>query len=213
MNTQLRQKLINIAKEKITSEDVSHDFDHSMRVLINAEEIAKVEFADMDIIVPAALFHDVVCYPKNHPMSKYSAKESADLVENILSEIDEYPKDKIKEVMTAIKECSFSKGIKPKSLESKILQDADGLEATGAIAIMRTFSSGGQMSVPFYHPDDPFPTKRTPDGLKYAIDFFYTRLLKIKDRMHTKYAKRIAERRTLFLEDFLDEVKLELQGK
>lgn len=109
--------------------------------------------------------------------------------------------------------CSFRKGIVPESIEAKILQDADGLEATGAISIMRTFSSTGQMGRQFYEPSDPFCEKRTPEDLKYGLDLFYTRLLVVESRMHTKTAKEIAGRRTRFSMAFLDELKAELEGR
>jgi uncharacterized protein len=212
MNNKLKNNLINIAKEKISNTDVSHDFEHALRVLINAEMITKEEKADFDIIVPAALFHDLIVYPKDHPEKHKSQEESAELTEKILNKIPEFPK-KIKKIKTCILECSFSKGIIPKLLESKILQDADGLEATGAISIMRTYSSTGQMKRPFYNSRDPFCKNREADSTEFALDLFYTRLLKVEARMHTKKAKEIAKRRTNFLRQFLKELELELQGK
>ena len=202
-----------MAKEKIPNADVSHDFEHAARVLANAERIAKSEKADLDVVIPAALFHDVVVYPKNHPDKHLSQVESAEIAAGILNSMDDYPKVKIKKVETCILECSFSKGIVPKMLESKILQDSDGLEATGAISIMRTYSSTGQMKRPFYDVDDPFCSKREPNSMNNALDLFYTRLLKVESRMHTKMAKRIAKRRTDFLRRFLAELKMELEGK
>src|SRR3989344_8112929 len=135
MKESLRQKLIDLAKEKITKEDISHDLQHSLRVLALAEKIAKEEGADFDIIVPAALFHDVVIYPKNNPRSKNESEESARYTAQLLEDIEDYPKNKIRKVQTAIEQCSFSKRIMPELLEAKVLQDADRLEATGAISI------------------------------------------------------------------------------
>ena len=213
MNKKLRSQLINIAKEKISDTDVSHDFEHALRVLFNAERIAKKEGGDFDIIVPAALFHDLIAYPKDHPDRHKSQEESAIATEKILNDFNSFPKKKIDKIKTCITECSFSKGIVPKLLESKILQDADGLEATGAISIMRTYSSAGQMKRPFYNSDDPFCKNRKVDTSKFALDLFYERLLIVVERMHTKTAKRIAQRRTEFLINFLEELKLELEGK
>ncbi len=213
MNVGLKAKLIKIARQKISDIDASHDFYHAQRVLTNAEMIAHKEKADMDIIVPAALFHDLIVYPKNHPNRHLSQEESALAAQKILEKLPHYPKKKIEAVKTCILECSFTKGIIPNLLESKILQDSDGLEATGAISIMRTYSSTGQMKRPFYNAEDPFCTKREPDSKKYALDLFYTRLLKVEGRMHTKTAKQIAKHRTAFLKTFLKEFKLELDGK
>jgi uncharacterized protein len=213
MNTNLKEKLIKIAREKISDDDVSHDFEHALRVLANAESIAKEEKADLDIIVPAALFHDVVNHPKNSHLAEFSPIESAELTKKILGKITEFPKTKIKKVCISVESCSFKKGIMPDFLEAKILQDADGLEATGAISVMRTFSSAGQMKLAFYEKEDPFCRVRKPEDLKYSLDLFYTRLLVVKDKMHTKKAKEIAARRTEFLREFIAEVELELKGK
>jgi uncharacterized protein len=205
-----KERLIRIAKANFQSGDPSHDIYHSMRVVKNAEYIVSKENGDLDIIVPAALFHDIICYPKNSGKSKLSSSESADFATKILREIDNYPKGKISKVHTSIKECSFSKQIIPESLESKILQDADRLEATGAISIMRTFASAGLMKSMLYNYEDPFCNDREPDSLVYALDFFRTRLLKVKDSMHTQTARIMAEKRTRILKEFLVSLEEEL---
>ncbi len=213
MDSELKNQLIKIARDKISSQDVSHDFEHAARVLANAERIASLEGGDLEIIIPAALFHDLIVYPKDHPDRFKSQADSAAEAEKILNDLYDFNKEKIEAIKTCIIECSFSKGILPELLESKILQDADGLEATGAISIMRTYSSTGQMKRPFYNSTDPFCEARLPDASQNALDLFYERLLKVGDRMHTNTAKEIAARRTAFLKDFLAAFKLELEGK
>lgn len=213
MQNDLKEKLIKIAESKINGDDPSHDLNHAFRVLSTAEKIAMEEKADLDIIIPAALFHDIINYPKNDPRRMQSADESAETTRNILESIKEYPKEKIDKVVIAIKSCSFSKGLIPDLLEAKILQDADGLEATGVISVMRTFASTGSMKRTFYNVEDPFAKNRQPDDMKYALDLFFTRLLKVKEKMYTESAKKIAERRTAFLEKFLQEFELELKGE
>lgn len=213
MLVSIKNHLLDIAEKKMVGNDPSHDFLHAKRVLMLAENICKKEGGDLDVLIPAALFHDAVIYPKNDLRSKLAPEESAKFIADELGKINKYSKQKIEKVKTAIMECSFSKGTKPSSLESKILQDADRLEATGAISIMRTFSSTGQMNRAFYHFDDPFAMRRNPDSLMYALDLFYTRLLKVGKLMNTKTAKKMAERRTKFLKEFLVELRLELNGK
>lgn len=213
MDSELKNLLIKIAREKISDQDVSHDFEHAARVLANAERIASIEGGDLEIIIPAALFHDLIVYPKDHPDRFQSQSDSAMEAEKILNELENFAQEKIEIIKTCILQCSFSKGIIPELLESKILQDADGLEATGAISIMRTYSSTGQMKRPFYNSTDPFCEARIPDASQNALDLFYERLLKVGDRMHTNTAKEIAARRTEFLRDFLAAFKLELEGK
>lgn len=211
MDSILRSKLIKIARGKYLSDDPSHDFQHIFRVLRIAEKIATDESADLDIVVPAALFHDIINYPKNDPRAKNSSTESAEITKQLLGKIGEYPKEKIFYVWTAIDSCSFSKGIRPDLLEAKILQDADGLEATGALSIMRTFASSGIMKRTFYDPEDPMAKRREFDDRSYALDLFFTRLLKVIDRMHTVSARKIAKRRTVFLGKFLKELTEELR--
>lgn len=107
-----------------------------------------------------------------------------------LASIPKYPQEKIPPVQDAVAKCSFTKGIMPDLLESKILQDADGLESTGAISIMCTFASTGKMQRKFFHPTDPFSEHRQPEPKQSALDLFFFRLLKVKDRMHTATAKK-----------------------
>jgi len=204
-----KSELMQIAKEKISDQDVSHDFQHALRVLSNVEKIAKQEGGNLEVLIPAALFQDLIVYPKNHPHRLRSQEESAVFAAQILQDLN-YKPEIINQVKTCILECSFSKGIIPDLLESKILQDADSLEATGAISIMRTFSSSGQMKRPFYHAEDPFAETRDFDDSGFALDLFFTRLLKVEDRMHTATAKKIARNRTDFLYNFLEQTKKEL---
>ena len=210
MDNIIKNKLVNIVKQRMQEDDPSHDIYHTLRVLKNAEYIAKKEGGDLDIIVPSTLFHDIICYPKNSEMSIYSASESANFAVEVLKELSEYPKDKISKVYISIEECSFSKNINPTSLESKILQDADRLEATGAISIMRTFTSAGLMNSKLYNYEDPFCKKREPDSLNYALDLFYKRLLRIQHVMHTQAARSLAQKRSKILYEFLNSLEEEL---
>jgi len=204
----MKEYFIEEARKRMDCEDPSHDFYHAMRVLANAEYIASVEGGDMDVIVPAALFHDLVVYPKNSPKSNDSAADSAIVARQILKDL--YSEDKIIKVEEAIREHSFGNGITPINVESKIVQDADRLECTGAIAVMRTFCSSGQMGRPFYDVMDPFCKAREPDSFVYAIDFFYKRLLKVGEMMNTKTAKEMADQRITFLYGFLEQLQNEI---
>jgi uncharacterized protein len=210
ISKEFRNTLIATASKQYDKNDPSHDIDHALRVLSLSQKIARAENADLDIVIPAALFHDVISYPKNHPKRLLSSEESANFIKNILKKSDTFSKQKIDKVYEAIKVCSFTKGIQPTFLEAKILQDADRLEAMGAISIMRTFSSAGVMNRRFYDPVDPFCKKRKPDDSKYALDLFFTRLLVIQKRLHTRTAKTIAKQRLRFLKSFLIEFNFEL---
>lgn len=211
MKNDLKSCLIEIAHQRQTTTDPSHDVNHVMRVMNLAEKIAVSVNADLDIVLAAACFHDVIVYPKNSPQSKTETDESAELAGDLLKSLEGYPVEKIEKVQVVIRQCSYSKGIVPDLLESKVLQDADRLEATGAISIMRTFSSGGQMNKPFYRPEDPFCEKGEPVPHGSGIDLFYRRLLLVEKGMHTDLARKMAKRRTEFLQAFLQELKVELE--
>ena len=209
MNPNLESLLIKLARERAPKDDLSHDFLHVLRVLRMAKRVAKEYGADLDVIVPAALFHDIVMYPKNDPRSKRAAEESAEVAEEVLSAVEGYPKDKIPKVKEAIASHSYGHGKAPESLEAKILYDADKLEATGAIAIARVFASSQQMLRSFYEEKDPLAQHRERSRA-YALDFLQE-LLEINNTLHTPLAKQIAERRRAFLKAFLDEFKQELE--
>ncbi|MEA2097588.1 MAG: HD domain-containing protein [Patescibacteria group bacterium] len=205
-----KKQLLCIAEKKMPKNDPSHDINHTLRVLAISEKIAVAENADFDIIVPSAIFHDVINYPKNHRKRLHSAKKSAKFAKKILNKTASFPKNKIEKVYNSINFCSFTKALKPDFLEAKILQDADGLEATGAISIMRTFSSARTLNKTFYNTSDPFCEKRKPEDNRYALDLFFTRLLVIQNRLHTKTAKMMAKKRVEFLKIFLKELEFEL---
>lgn len=211
MKTDLKLRLLEIAHQRQTKTDPSHDVNHVIRVLNLAEKIAMSVNADLDIVLAAACFHDVIVYPKNSHQSKTETNESAELAGSLLRELDDYPIEKIEKVQLAIRQCSYSKGIIPDLLEAKVLQDADRLEATGAISIIRTFSSGGQMNQPFYRPEDPFCEQGEPVPHGSGLDLFYRRLLLVEKGMHTDFARKIAKRRTEFLHTFLNELRTELE--
>lgn len=209
--TTLRKRLIDEARRVISDNDPSHDLGHALRVLSNAEYIVRFEGGDLEVIIPAALFHDAANYQKDDPRAKYAPEESIRVVRKILERLSDYHREKIARVEKVIIEHSYSNGIKPESLDSKIMQDADRLEATGAIAIMRTFCSTGQMRRKFYNPEDPFCEQREPNSLFYAVDLFYRRLLRVKDSMNTETAKKLAEKRTRFLYNFLEQLREEIE--
>ncbi|MEI8224196.1 MAG: HD domain-containing protein [bacterium] len=208
----LEKDLWNIMITKLPDNDPSHDREHIKRVLLAAKKIQQKEGGDLEIIIPAVIFHDVITYPKNDPRSKLSTEESAAFAQDILERYRgyHYPSEKITQVTTCILECSWSKGLTATTWESKILQDADRLEATGVIAVMRTFTSGGQMNRPLYNHLDPFCKLGVPEGVGASLDLFYQRLLKVLPTLHSKTAHKMATRRTLFLQLFLSEFEQEL---
>lgn len=210
MNQELKARLTAMAHDRIDNQDPSHDMSHVLRVLGNVEKISAMEGGDLDVLIPAALFHDLVNIPKNDPRAGQATELSAQETSRILQGIVDYPQQKIASVQSCIRECSFSKGLEPSSLESSILQDADLLESTGAISIMRTFASSGVMRRKFYRADDPFCMGREPEPRLYALDLFPSRLTKASGRMNTKTALAMAKGRDGFLNIFLKELEKEI---
>ncbi len=203
------EKLKTLAKNRLGQNDTAHDFEHIMRVLKNATLISKKEKADMRIVTAAVLLHDIISYPKSDPRSKNSSAESAQESRKILKKYN-FTQDEIDIIHDAIRDHSFSRGATPQTLEGKILQDADRLDALGAIGIARTFSVSGSERRPFYSNIDPFCKKRLPDDKSWAVDHFYKKLLLLEKTMNTNAGKIEARKRIKTMKNFLDELKKEI---
>ena len=193
----------------------AHDFQHIIRVYKNAEMISKQEESvDLDIVLAAALLHDLVVYPKGSSKTINSADDSAEIAKKILLEYKDYPREKIEKVADAIRTHSYSKRLVPETLEGKILQDADRLDAIGAIGIARTFSVGGSENRSLYNPTDPFcESERQLDDTQWTLDHIKKKLMILKNSMYTKTAKKMAEERTEFMELFLNQLRKEILPK
>jgi len=189
--------------------DSAHDFNHVMRVYKNAQKLCKKENANEKLVLSAVLLHDIVSFPKSDKRSKSSSIKSAEASKKILKKLDFLEKE-IQIVSDAIRDHSFSRGKIPKTLEGKILQDADRLDAIGAIGIARVFAVGGSEKRPFYNIEDPFCKIHTPNDNVWTLDHFYKKLLKLESLMNTKSAKIEAKKRTKVLKVFLSELKNEL---
>ena len=198
------------AKRILSGRDPAHDFYHIMRVYKNAEMIGPPEGSNMDILLPAVLLHDLVIYPKGSSKSSRSSDESADLAEDILHRHG-YSQYQITRICYCIRVHNYSKRVVPASLEARILQDADRLDALGAIGIARTFSVGGSENRTLYNPDDPFcRLSRNLDDKQWTLDHFQTKLLKLEESMHTETAKKIARERTRFMILFMRQMQKEI---
>jgi uncharacterized protein len=206
----MQQMIIKRVERMLKGRDPAHDFHHIMRVYKNAEMIGKSEGTDMEVLLPAALLHDLVVYSKGSAKSSRSSDESAYLAKKILGKYG-YPKDQINQICYCIRAHSYTKKAVPTTLEGRILQDADRLDALGAIGIARTFSVAGSENRTFYNADDPFcRSNRNLDDKKWTLDHFQTKLLKLEEIMHTETAKKIARERTRFMILFIKEMQKEI---
>ena len=203
------EKLKEYVKKRLAQNDPAHDFEHITRVLKNAIMISRKEKASIRMVTAAVLLHDIVSYPKSDPRSKNSSEESAEKSRDILKKYG-FTQDEICIISDAIRDHSFSRGVTSKTLVGKILQDADRLDALGAIGIARTFAVGGAEDRPFYNTADPFCIKRTPDDKSWTLDHFYKKLLLLEKTMNTKTGKMEARKRIKIMKKFLDELKKEI---
>lgn len=191
--------------------DPAHDPAHVRRVVANARWLAEAEGADLAVVLPAAWLHDCVVLPKDSERRAEASRLAAERAGAFLREAG-YPAALVPPVEHAIAAHSFSAGIPPRTLEAQVVQDADRLDALGAIGIARTLLLGGVMGKPLYDPSEPLPQSRVPDDKENVIDHFYVKLLKLAERMHTTSGRREGERRTRLMRVYLTELEREVTG-
>lgn len=191
--------------------DPAHDLAHVRRVVANARALAAAEGADLAVVLPAAWLHDCVVVPKDSAQRSQASRLAAARAVEYLNEIG-YPHAHIPAIAHAIEAHSFTARIPPETLEARVVQDADRLDALGAVGIARTLMLGATMGKPLYDEAEPLPVIRTPDDGANVIDHFYTKLLRLADMMQTGAGQREAERRTRLMRVYLAELGRELSG-
>jgi uncharacterized protein len=199
--------------------DPAHGLEHVQRVVRNACLIAKnlvnssgctgAWEVDFEVLLPAAWFHDCVYVPKNSAQRSEASRLAADRAVSLLAELG-YPAAKFPAIAHAIESHSFSAQIPCRSLEAQVLQDADRLEALGAIGLARCLMTGGSMGQRLYHPEDPFPTARELRDDQQSVDHFFAKLLKLPSTMQTESGKQIALERAGYLVVFLEQLAQEI---
>ena len=198
-----------IFESAIQSGDPAHDREHIRRVVLNTKKIARTENLSMEVLLPAAWLHDCVHVAKNSQERSTASQLAADHAVNTLKQHG-YPKEHFSAIHHAIEAHSFSANISPHSIEAKVLQDADRIDALGAVGLSRCLMLGGHMGSDLYHSEDPFAKNRPLDDTDYCIDHFFAKLLGLKNTMQTKAGKALAEKRTKFLSDFLKQLRSEI---
>ncbi|MFT4539493.1 MAG: hypothetical protein ACI841_004334 [Planctomycetota bacterium] len=211
MTAELMKRIEEIAEERSSETGPAHDYSHCKRVAATAARLCKEESADPRIAVAAALLHELFNYPKDHELSHQSGDVCAEHALEVLRGI-EYPEELIEPIATCIREHAFSKGSQPTSLESRILQDSDRLDAIGAIGVARWAAVCSEMRRPFYSPVDPFCEEREADDRSFGVDHFCRKLLRIADRLHTPAARAVAAERMQFMQSFLAQLGNEIRG-
>lgn len=195
--------------EIATADDPAHDLLHFERVVRTAKELCRRENGRMEIVMPAAWLHDYVNVPKNDPRRKEASRLSAEGAAIFLKDIG-YPSEYYDDIQHAIIAHSFSANIAPRTLEAKIVQDADRLDGLGAIGIGRCFATAGLMKRAFYSESDPFCEKRIPDDLRFTIDHFYTKLFRVADSLQTNSGRELGQARVEVMKRYLQDLSAEI---
>ncbi len=190
--------------------DAAHDLGHVRRVVRTARVLAKRERARLEIVLPAAWLHDCVTVPKDSPLRSRASRLAAQQAAKWLHEWG-WPEAYLAEIAHAIETHSFSAGLAPRTLEARVVQDADRLDALGAVGLARCLMLGAELGRPLMAAEDPFCEHRAPDDQASCVDHFYTKLLQLETTMQTAAGRREAKRRTKFLRQFLQELKRDLK--
>jgi uncharacterized protein len=211
MDESLFERLRKVAESRCAGNGPAHDFLHVARVTETARRIGLAEGADLDVLLPAAMLHELFNYPKGHPRSHLSGEVCAEQAFDVLRQND-CPPHLIDPIRECIRVHAFSRGLMPETIEGMVLQDADRLDAIGAIGIARCFATCAEMAVPFYQTEDPFCRSREPNDKRWGLDHFYRKLLCIPDGLHTATARAIADDRVCVMETFLAQLRAEILG-
>jgi len=197
------EEIKKIAKEHMEKNDLAHGWNHTERVYNLCIKIGEKEGADLEVLKLAALLHDIGINRDRKNHEKVSAEMTKDILQGY---------SKLEDVLYCIESHRFSKGIVPKTLEAKILQDADRLDVLGAMGIIRTMTYTGHVNRPVHIPGKSISHVYTGES-DSAVDHIYEKLMKIKDRMNTRTGKKIAEKRHEFVENFMSQFFAEWDGE
>jgi uncharacterized protein len=190
--------------------DGSHDRSHLLRVWQNAKAIASQEDGcDHAVLVAAVILHDCVAVEKNTPQRAQASRLAAARAREILGDMG-WREDRIDRTAHAIEAHSFSAAITPETAEARILQDADRLDAIGAIGIARCFYVAGRMGSSLYDPQDPSAVDRVLDDRTFALDHFGVKLFNLAENFQTKAGRALAEQRTRTMRDFVHALLTEI---
>jgi uncharacterized protein len=215
MNSKNIIKKTRLYVEKEMAGDSSgHDWWHIYRVWSIAKKIAQKENADQMIVELAALLHDIADWKFNDGDESAGPEQAA----YWLNTNDAEPEliDSVCEIISTLSYKGANVATPMRTIEGKIVQDADRLDAIGAVGIARTFAYGGNKNRLIYHPDEVPVMHESFEHYKnnkgHTINHFHEKLLLLKDRMNTQSAKKIAKQRHLFMKKYLDRFYKEWNG-
>jgi uncharacterized protein len=204
------KNLIELVRPYYPGSDPAHDWAHVGRVAHTAQELAQNETVDLECVLAAVYCHDLVNLPKDHPERKNASTLAADEARPHLK-ASGFSEEQIITISQAIIEHSFSKGLKPSCLEAAIVQDADRLDALGAIGILRCAAVNTQMKSRFYDPFDPLVEMRELDDKNFMVDHYFVKLFKLPELMNTAKGRMMAETRVEYMKNFIQELMKEIK--
>lgn len=197
-----RVRLIGLLQQQPGDDDGAHDLNHFHRVWACARQLLDAHpDADALTVLAACYLHDLVNLPKNHPERHLASRQAAARARALLAAGD-FPAERLDGVAHAIEAHSFSAAIPPQSLEARIVQDADRMDALGAVGLARLFYTAGRMDSALAHPQDPLGEARQLDDRRWALDHIEVKLAKLPAMMQTEAGRKMAEQRLQWLRDF-----------
>lgn len=205
------ESLIPLVKPFYTPDDPAHDWPHIGRVVATARKLAQNESVDLACLLAAVYCHDLVNLPKNHPERSQASHLAAEKAAPLLQSAG-FSETEITKIKQIVIEHSFSKGLKPSTLEAAILQDADRLDTLGAIGVLRCASVNTQMKSSFYEPFDPLAKERGLDDKKYMLDHYFVKIFKLPELMNTDKGRIEANHRVEFMKVFVNTLMDEIRG-
>ena len=204
------KKLAELVRPFYGIDDPAHDWPHIGRVAATAKKLAENQNVQIECILAGVYCHDIVNLPKNHPDRSRASELAADKAEPMLKEVGFNPSE-IALIRTCIIEHSFSRGLKPSTPESAIVQDSDRLDSLGAIGILRCASVNTLMKAKYYDPFDPFAEDRELNDKSFMVDHYYVKLFKLPDLMVTEAGKKEGYLRVEYMKTFLARLGKEIR--
>jgi uncharacterized protein len=205
------EERIALELEQQGYQDAAHDLSHVRRVWQHCQTINERDNLGVEplVLLTAAYFHDIVNVPKNSKDREQASRMAAERALEILRSLA-FPAEHLDEISGAIQSHSYSANLTPESDAAKIVQDADRLEALGALGIARLFYVAGQMNSQLFNAEDPWADDRQLNDKQYAIDHFFVKLFNIKKTMQTNTGRQRAEELSEKMQNFLNQFKREI---
>ena len=214
MASSIIDKTCKFVEDKLSGDGSGHDWWHIFRVWTLAKKIAVEEKAQVEIVELGALLHDIADWKFHDGDDSIGPAIAREFLNN--HNVEPNLSDSVVEIISTVSYKGAGVATPMKTLEGKIVQDADRLDAIGALGIARTFAYGGYKNRLIYHPDEKPVLHESYEDYKknegHTINHFYEKLLLLKERMNTNTGKRIAEGRHKFMQSFLDQFYREWDG-